>query len=71
MQVAGKGVFQDDAAGADVERFNDLLGGDGRGEKDDLDSRRTIHDGAHGFKARQARHLDIEQQDVGLECSRV
>ena len=25
------------------------------------------HDGAHGFQARQARHLQIEQQNVGLE----
>ncbi len=25
------------------------------------------HDGAHGFKAREARHGEIEQEDVGFE----
>ncbi len=48
-----------------MERLDDLLGGDGRGEQDDLDRGRAVHDGAHGLKARQARHLDIEQKDVG------
>ena len=65
MQVAGKGVFEDDAARANVERLDDLLGGDGRGKENDLDRGRAVHDGAHGLKAGQARHLDIEQEDVG------
>jgi hypothetical protein len=31
--VAGEGVFEHDAARADVQRLNDLLGGDGGGEQ--------------------------------------
>ena len=29
LQVAGKGIFEHNAASADVQGFNDLLGGDG------------------------------------------
>jgi hypothetical protein len=57
--------FQDDSAGSNVERLDDLLGGDGRCEEDDLDGGGAVHDGAHGLKAWQTRHLDIEQEDVG------
>ncbi len=38
-EVAGYGVLEDDAAGADLEGFDDLLGGDGGGEQDDFDAR--------------------------------
>jgi hypothetical protein len=65
VEASCQSVFEDDAAGADVERFNDLLGGDGGREQNDFDGRRAIHDGAHGLETGQARHLDIEQEDVG------
>src|ERR1700733_1321571 len=63
-EIAGDRVFQDDAARADLQRFDDLLRGDSGGEQNDLDARRTAHDGAHRLQARQARHLQIEQQDI-------
>ena len=66
-EIAGDGVLEDDAAGADLKSFNDLLGGDGGGEQDDLNARRTRHDGAHGFQAGKLGHGEIEQKDVGLE----
>ena len=65
MKSVGQRVFKDDSAGADVERLNNLLGGDGGGEQDDLDGRRTIHDGAHSLKAGQAGHLHVEEEDIG------
>jgi hypothetical protein len=70
LQVADKGVFEHDSASADLERFNDLLGGDGGGEKENLDRRRAVHNGAHGFKAREARHLHVEEEDVRLRFQR-
>ena len=33
----------------------------------DLDGGRAVHDGAHGLQTGEARHLHIEQQDVGLQ----
>uniref|UniRef100_E6QIA4 Uncharacterized protein n=1 Tax=mine drainage metagenome TaxID=410659 RepID=E6QIA4_9ZZZZ len=65
LEVVGKSVFEDDAAGTDLERFDDLLCGDGGGEEDDLDGGAAVHDGAHGFDARQAGHHEIEKEDVG------
>jgi hypothetical protein len=65
VERASEGIFQDNAACADVERLNDLLSSNGGGKKDNFDRGRAIHDGAHGFKAGQARHLDVEQKDVG------
>ena len=44
-----------------------LLDGDGAGEEHDLDARRLGHNGAHGFEAGEARHGDVEQEDIGLE----
>ena len=67
LQVVGEGVFEDDAAGADVQGLDDLLGGDGGGEEQNLDRGHAVHDGAHGFKAGQARHLHVEEQDIGLQ----
>ena len=67
LQMAGEGVFKHDAAGTDVEGFNNLLRGDGGGEKENLDGRRAGHDGAHGLKAGHTRHLDIEEKNVRLE----
>jgi hypothetical protein len=66
-EVAGDGVLEDDAAGADLQGLNDLLGGDGAGEHDDLDARRLGHDGTHGFEAGEARHGEVEQKNVGFE----
>ena len=67
LEVVGEGVFEDDAAGADVQGLDDLLGADGGGEQDDLDRGHAGHDGAHGLKAGQAGHLHVEEEDVGLE----
>ena len=61
------GVLDHDAAGADLEGLDDLLGADGAGEEDDLDGGRPIHDGAHGLNAGEAGHVDIEEEDVGEE----
>ncbi len=33
-------ILEQDAAGADLQRLDDLLGGDGGGEQNDLDARR-------------------------------
>ena len=66
-EVAGKCVLEDDAPGADLQGFDDLLGGDGAGEHDDLDARGLVHDGAQGFEAGQTGHREIEQENVGLE----
>ena len=67
LQVAGEGVFEDDAAGADVQGLDDLLRGDCGGEEENLDGGCAVHDGAHGLQAGQARHLHVEQQNVGLQ----
>jgi len=64
LEVTGKGVLKDNAAGADVQGLNNLLGGDGGGEEENLDGRCAIHDGAHGLEAWKAWHHDIEEQDV-------
>ena len=66
LEVVGEGVLEDDAACADLQGFDDLLGGDGGGEEDDFDRAGAIHDGAHGFEAREARHGQVEQEDVGF-----
>ncbi len=50
-----------------MQGLNDLLGGDGGGEEENLDRGRAVHDGAHGFEAGQARHEDIQKQNIGLE----
>ena len=70
-EIAGDRILQDDAAGADLQRFDDLLGGDSGGQQHDLDARRSAHDGAHRLQAGQARHLQIEQQDVRLQFERL
>ncbi len=67
VQRARQGIFQHNAARADVQRLDNLLSRDGGSEKHDLDGRRAVHDGAHGFEARQARHLNIEKKDVGRQ----
>ena len=54
LQMAGERIFEYDAARADMQRLNDLLGGDGGSEKQNLGRGRPAHDGAHGLKARQA-----------------
>src|SRR5579862_6416806 len=66
-EVIGESILEHDAASADLQRFNDLLRGDGAGEQDDFYGRRPAHDGAHGFETRQARHGEIEQQNVGQQ----
>ena len=63
--VLGDGILNNDAAGADLEGLDDLLGADGAGEQDDFDGGRAVHDGAHGFNAGEARHVDVEEEDVG------
>jgi hypothetical protein len=32
--------------------------------QNDFDAGRTAHDGAHGFQSRQARHVEVQQQDI-------
>ena len=71
LQVVGEGVFEDDAAGADVQGLDDLLGGDGGGEEQNLDRGRTSHDGAHSLKAWEPGHLHIEEQNIGLQLEGV
>lgn len=67
MQCSGERVLEHDSARSDVKSFNDLLRRYGGREQQDFYGRRSTHDGAHGFKARQARHLDVKQQDVGSQ----
>src|ERR1035441_9977418 len=50
-----------------LQRLNDLVHGNGAGEKDDLYPRRLGHDCPHGFQAGEPRHQDVEQEDVGFE----
>src|SRR5271170_8042859 len=40
-EVIGKSVFEHDAASANLQRFNDLLRGDGTCQQNNLDGRRT------------------------------
>jgi hypothetical protein len=69
--MAGESVFEDDSARANMQRFNDLLRGNGRSQQQDLGGGGSVHNRAHGLKARQARHLQIEQKDVGREFKRL
>src|ERR1039457_5406650 len=47
--------------------LNDLLHGNGAGEKDNLYPRRLGHDRPHGFQTGEPRHQDVEQENVGFE----
>ena len=67
LQVAGESVFEHDAARADLQGLNDLLRGDGGGEKKNLGRGGAAHDGAHGLKAGQARHGNIEKKNIRLK----
>ena len=67
LQVAGERVFEHDAAGADVQGLDDLLGGDRGGEQQDFHCWRAVHNGPHGLKAGQPWHLQVEEKNIGLE----
>src|ERR1700722_18876252 len=69
-EVVGEGVLKHNAAGADLQRFDDLLGGDGAGEEQDLYCWRTTHDGSHCLQTGQTRHLQIKQKDVWKQFQR-
>src|SRR3974390_2572232 len=67
MQCTSQRILQDDSACSYVKSLDDLLRRKGGSEQEDLHRRRSAHDGTHGFEAGQARHLNVEKQDVGRQ----
>src|ERR1700761_9148192 len=69
-EMVSQCILEDDTAGANLQRFNNLLGGDGAGQQQNLYRRRTAHDGAHRLQAGQTRHLQIKQEDIRQQLER-
>lgn len=69
VEVIVAELLGDAVEGAEFERFEGIFG-TAAGERayDDDWERRFGHDALEGFQAGQAGHIDVEGNDVGLEC---